>query len=177
VQETDKIVIHVTLKGGTATLDTEERNGSPMTELEDQITAVNPAGTTRTIDVGATRVSVPITATIRHGSTNVRFEDLKVGDRVHVRGGMTGALMVATEVMVQNTNTNVGVNATGTVSGLKGACKAIEFTVSGWTVQTNDSTDFQKLACGSIANGTWVHVKGDVQAATGKVLASWVQGK
>jgi hypothetical protein len=49
-----------------------------------------------------------------------------------------------------------------------------EITATGYL---GDGTYLDPLACGSIANGTWVHVKGDVQAATGKVLASWVQGK
>jgi hypothetical protein len=180
VQANDRITIRVTLRGTTATLDDEERNGSTMTELEDRITAINPAGTTRTIDVGATRVSVPAAATIRHGGTDIDFAALKVGDRVHVRGATSGAQMIAAEVMVQNTNTNVAVNASGSVSGLQkigAGCPTIQFVVGGGTVETSAVTDFQKAACGAIANGTSVHVKGDVQQASGRVLATWVQAK
>jgi len=180
VQATDHITLRVTLRGTTATLDDEQRNGSTMTELEDRITAVNPAGTTRTIDVGATRVSVPAAAVIRHGGTDIDFATLKVGDRVHVRGAVNGTLMVAAQVLVQNTNTNVAVNANGAVSGfqtLGAGCPTIQFVVAGWTVETNAATDFQKGTCGAIANGSSVHVKGDVQPSSGRVLATWVQTK
>jgi hypothetical protein len=180
VQETDKITIQVTLKGTTATLDTEQRNGATVTELEDQITAINPGGTTRTLDVGSTRVSVPATAVMRHGDTAVDFAALRVGDRVHVRGAMNGAMMVATEVMVQNTNASTGMNASGTVSSLQkigAGCPTIQFMMGGWTVETNASTDFQKGSCSTVANGMSVHVKGDVQQPSGRVLATWVQVK
>jgi hypothetical protein len=180
VQASDSISIKVTLKGATATLDDEQRNGSTMTELEDQVAAINPEGTSRTLLVGGTRVSVPTTAIIRHGdaTTPIDFTALKVGDRVHVRGSMAGAVMTATEVMVQNTNSNPGVNASGTVTAVAArSCPAVEFTVGGWTVTTNASTDFQKVTCATLAVGSSVHVKGTVQQPTGKVLATWVQGK
>jgi hypothetical protein len=77
---------------------------------------------------------------------------------------------------VQNTNDNVPVNVSGAVSNFAGGvCPAVQFAVGGWTVQTNASTDFQKGDCKTIANGVSVHVKGDVQASSGRVLASWVQ--
>lgn len=178
VKETDTITVKVTIKGTTASLDSEERNGTPLTEIEDRIAAVNPAGTTRTIDVGATRVSVPTTAAIRHGGTSLEFSALKVGDRVHVRGAMSGATFTATEVKVQNTNEKVPVNLSGSIAGFQAtpACPTVQFAVGGWTVETNGSTDFQKNACASLANGVSVHVKGDVQAS-GRVLATSVQVK
>lgn len=179
VQATDKITIHVTVKGATATLDDEQRNGATMTELEDQIAAVNDAVTPPTLVVGGTTVAVPSSAVIRHGNDTVAFRALNVGDRVHVRGTMSGAVMTATEVMVQNTNTSPGVNASGTVMAVNSrSCPAsIEFTVGGWTVVTSDKTDFQKTTCATLAVGNTVHVKGTVQQPSGKVLATWVQGK
>lgn len=175
VQATDTITIKVTIKGTTAALDTEERNGQTMTELEDQISAINPGGTTRTLSVGTTIVSVPLTASIRHGNTVVAFDTLKVGDRVHVRGAAAGGVFTATEVMVQNTNAKVPVNVSGEItSAVTGSCPAISFVVGGYTVDTDKTTDFQKAACSTVAKGTSVHVKGDVQES-GHVLATWVQ--
>lgn len=176
VTATDSITVKITLKGTTVSLDAEERNGTEMTEIEDRIAAINPAGTTRTLDVGSTRVSVPTTASIRHGGTVIDFTALKVGDRVHVRGGMTGGVFVATEVMVQNTNEKVPVNISGSIAGFTGSCPSVKFTVGTWNVETNGSTDFQKNACGSLANGVGVHLKGDVQPS-GSLLATWVQLK
>lgn len=177
VQATDTIKIKITVKGMTATLDTEERNGQPATEIEDRIASINPEGTTRTLLVGSARVSVPEAAAIRHGGTVVEFTALKVGDRVHVRGSLSGALFVATQVMVQNTNEKVPVNVSGAVSSMEAghACPAVRFVVGGWTVETDAKTDFRKVACGAITIGTGVHVKGDVQSS-GRVLATSVQG-
>jgi hypothetical protein len=178
VQATDKITIHVTVKGTTATLDDEQRNGAAMTELEDQIASINAAA--RTMVVGGVQVSVPTTAVIRHGdaSTAVDFSTLRVGDRVHVRGAMSGSTMTASEVIVQNTNSNPGVNASGTVTAVTSkACPVAEFAVGGWTVVTNASTDFQKITCTGLVVGSSVHIKGTVQQPSGKVLATWVQGK
>jgi hypothetical protein len=178
VKEGDSIVVKVTIKGVTATLDDEERNGTAMTELEGQIAAVNPEGTTRTLEVNATRVSVPTTAAIRHGSTAVDFTSLKVGNRVHVRGLMSGTVLEATEVNVQNTNQHVPVNISGTIAGFTAnpACPVVQFKVGSWTVDTASTTSFQKTPCANLANGMTVHVKGDVQES-GTVLATWVQGK
>lgn len=178
VQASDTIKIKVTVKGATATLDSEERNGQPATEMEDRISALNPEGTTRTLVVGSTRVSVPTTAVIRHGGTTIEFSALKVGDRVHVRGAMSGPLLVATQVMVQNTNGKTPVNVSGSVSSLLAgsACPAIRFVVDGWTVETDGNTDFKKVTCAGVAVGSKVHVKGDVQPS-GRVLATSVQGQ
>lgn len=177
VKATDTITVKITIKGASASLDTEERNGTAVTELEDRITAINPPGSTpNALMVGSTLVSVPGTITIRHGGTTVLFTELKVGDRVHVRGTMVGTVFNATEVIVQNTNSNVPVNGSGTVSGLLGACPTIQFTAGGWLVDTNASTDYQKVTCATVANGMTVHFKGDV-LPSGHVLASWVQGK
>jgi hypothetical protein len=80
--------------------------------------------------------------------------------------------------MLQNTNANPGVNASGNVTAVTfKTCPVIEFAVGGWNVVTNGATDFQKITCDAIAIGTSVHVKGIVQQPSGKVLATWVQGK
>lgn len=147
-----------------------------VTQLEGRVNAVNPGGASRTLLVDDTTVSVPAAATIRHGGTVVEFSTIKVGDRVHVKGSFSGTTLVAAEVMVQNTNAKVPVNAKGTVSRVETgyACPSIRFTVEGWLVETDTSTSFEKGTCSAVVVGATVHVKGEVQS-TGRVLASWVQ--
>jgi hypothetical protein len=148
----------------------------PKIEMEGRIAAINPEGTSRTLVVDTTRVSVPTTAEIRHGDTAVDFAVLKVGDRVHVRGTMSGNVLVADLVLLQNDNPQVPVNVKGTVSSVLAgsACPAIRFLVAGWTVETDASTDFRKGSCASITAGTSVHVFGHT-TDTGRVRAEWVQ--
>lgn len=179
IKTTDKITIHVTLKGTTATLDDEQRNGTNVTELEGQISKIDAAG--KTIDVETTHVDVS-GATFRRASDTsaITIDSLHVGDRVHVRGTLNGTTMTASEVKLQNTNTNPGVNASGNVSSVvSAACPAsVEFVVDKtWTVYTNASTDFQKMTCADVKPGASVHFKGEVQQPSGKVLATWIQGK
>lgn len=179
VRATDKITIKVTVKGTTATLDDEQRNGLAMTELEGQISKIDKAA--KTMDVESTHVDAT-GAIFRRGSDTITIEALNVGDRVHVRGAMDATTMKASEVKLQNTNSNPGVNASGTVTTVVsrncGTAAAVEFVVDKtWTVLTNQSTAFQKITCDTLVAGSSVHFKGDVQQPSGKVLATWVQGK
>jgi hypothetical protein len=181
-QETDRVVAELVLLQNAAgqTIpdpEDEEEDDDPAdkVELEGRIAALMPGGAERTLLVDGTTVSVPSRAEIRHGSTPVLFEDLEVGDRVHVRGQMSGTMLVAELVLLQDDNTSVPVNVKGAVTGItSGTCPAIQFVVQGWTVETNGSTDFRKSECSTIHAGTGVHVFGIVQQS-GRVLATWVQ--
>jgi hypothetical protein len=177
VRDADQIEIAVVLSSSGASL---APSGDPagQTQLEGRVAAINPNGTTNTLLVDSTMVSVPAGTVIRHGDTPIAFSALQVGLRVHVKGVSSGQVLVASEVIVQNTNSSVPVNATGTVSQMQPdfPCPAIRFTLSGWIVETSPATSFEKGACSSIADGTSVHVKGDVQS-TGRVLATWAQLK
>jgi hypothetical protein len=175
VKDADEIDVAVTLSSSGAALTPPSDAGGEV-QLEGRIAELNPGGVASTLLVDGTTVSVPAGADIRHGDTPIAFSALQVGDRVHVKGTKNGQTLVASQLIVQNTNTTVPVNVTGAVSLLQSGftCPAIRFTVGGWTVETSAATDFQKGTCSSVANGTSVHVKGDVQAS-GRVLATWVQ--
>jgi hypothetical protein len=151
---------------------------TPVVEMEGRIAAINPVGSTPpTLVVDNTWVSVPVGTEIRHGSTILGFTDLKVGDRVHVRGNMEGTVLVAQLVNLQNDNP-VSVVVKGAVTvppAITGTCPAIIFTVQGWTVQTSLDTDFAKGPCTAIAAGTNVQVKGIPQGSTGVLAATWIQ--
>ncbi len=177
VGKSENIKIVVTISGGAATVDAEERQADGKVELEGRIAEI-PAGATDTFYVGETMVTVTGTTVIRHGETPVAFEALKIGDRVHVRGvpGTATNSIVAEQVIVQNTNAKVPANLKGRISALVAgtACPVLEFKLGGWTVATSDSTTYSKgKGCADLAAGTGVHVKGDVVA--GKVQARSVQ--
>jgi hypothetical protein len=176
VNDADDIAVSVTLSTSGAAIDTQERDGAGVVELEGRIAALDVGGASNTILVDSTTVSVPGSADIRHGDTPMTFAMLQVGDRVHVRGVKNGQVLVADLVIDQNDNTSVPVNVTGAVLQLISgfACPAIRFTVEGWTVEADASTSFEKGTCSSIAKGTSVHVKGTVEAS-GRVLATWIQ--
>jgi len=171
VSKSEKIKIVVTISGGTASLDEEERAVDGKIELEGRISSF-PVEATRTgFYVRETLVTVPSTAAVRHGDTPVDLAALKVGDRVHVRGvaGAAANTIAAELVIVQNTNPNVPANLKGAISAVNGAtaCPALEFTLSGWTVVTSGATTYSKgKSCSNLAAAVKVHVKGTVTAGT-----------
>ncbi|HSK10860.1 MAG TPA: DUF5666 domain-containing protein [Vicinamibacterales bacterium] len=181
VGPTEKIKIVVTIAGGAATVETQERALDGKVELEGRISALAAPS----FLVGQTEVALAPGAAVRHGETDIPaaslFTTLKVGDRVHVRGvpgtptvvGATAAI-TAELVIVQNTNAKVPVNLKGTVGTTSGACPAVTFLLEGWTVQTVEGmTDYKKGLCPDLTTGAAVHVKGDV--VDGKVRATSIQ--
>jgi len=180
VGQSGKIKIVIVISGSTATVETEQRVAvDGQAELEGRISAIGTAA--GTFYVGDILVTVG-TAPMRHGDTTVLFSELKVGDRVHVTGTVTGTAMAATLVTLQNTNAKVPVNLKGAISGaVITGCPAAEFVVEGWKVKTFGTTDFRKGGCADLKNGVEVHVKGDVipatttPAAAAYVQAEWVQ--
>jgi hypothetical protein len=169
-----KLDVEVTDPAG-ATLEVEPTNGTgtggtllalcvrfkskPKTEKfekEGLITAINP--TTRMMTVESRQILVPTTAIIRHGDKTVAFADLKVGDRVHVRGFKNLDGYVAELVLVQQKSVGGGSVVSSLVAGT--ACPKLEFVVVGVRVHTDTDTEFKGGVCADIKPGLLVEVKG-----------------
>jgi hypothetical protein len=184
VGQSGRIKIVIVVSGSTATVETEQRVATDgQAQLEGRLSPLGLAsGTGGSFSVGDVVVTAP-PDTIRQGdSTVVNFATLKVGDRVHVAGTVTGTnAMSASLVTVQSTNPNVPVNLKGAISTpvISGCPAAAEFVVEGWKVKTFGTTDFRKGSCTDLKVGVEVHVKGDVKPAAGAVpayvQAEWVQ--
>jgi len=170
------VTINVVVSGSSATL--EEKTQGNDREIEGRIESI--AGSTlrvagRTVTVGASTV-------IRHGNTPMTLTQLAVGQRVHVKGIVSGtgttATTAATLIIVQNMNTSIPVNLDGTVSGLTGTASAFQFTLDGRTVRGTSATEFKggrSPSFAGLANGDKVHVKGTLQE--GFVLAERINLK
>lgn len=91
-------------------------NTTPSTARKVEIEGVIASKNGSSITVNAQQVTVPATCVIRHGNTQFTFSDLKVGDRVHVKGtrtttgsGATATTAIeATEVKLQNPGSGEG---------------------------------------------------------------------
>jgi hypothetical protein len=203
VAEHDAIEIVVRVNGTTAEIEDNHRQGADnRVEIEGTVADVNlTAGTLRIRDAV---VTVPATATIRHGSTTMKLSDIRVGDRVHVKGMTTGTTTVASEVEVQNEhggdddhggnagpnpgpgngddddddNNGVGrVEVTGSVAARAGTCPSLTFSVGTTSVSTSSSTEFKDVSCAALKNGDRVEVKGSRQSPTAVVNATRVEKK
>jgi len=175
----DQIHIDVLVGGNNAVVTNDARvhsgngNSGNKNEIEGLITAINMS--THTLTVNGKTVSVPVSATIRHGNTTVAFTDLKVGQRVHVKANSDASNnLIATEVMLQDDGTG-GIDDNeqtlkGTVSALSGTCPTISFTVASTSVSANAATDYKGIVCADVKNGTSVEVEA-MKPASGPSVA------
>jgi len=194
VGDHESIQLSVNVSGSSADIDEDEReDASHHGELEGRIASINAAA--GTFVVRGVTVTVPAGTPVHHGSTAVALSSLVAGERVHVKGTMTGPNAVtASDVEVQNEHPNPGngngngnggddgqgddnhggVELKGTASGVTGTCPTVTFTVSSTTVMTNASTKFDGVACTALATAGRLEVEGTKQS-NGSVLATKVE--
>jgi hypothetical protein len=186
VADHEAIQITVVVSGTTVNVDESHRDKSDnRTEVEGRVTAVDAIA--RTLTVGNMTVSVPTTATIRHGGTALTFAQIHVNDRVEVKGMRSGTTVTASEVKVETDHPEDGddndeneaneAEVEGSVTIKSRACPVVTFKVgTATTVTTNASTEFRNTTCATLANGDTVEVKGTKQT-DGTVLAKRVEKK
>jgi len=101
VVDGETIRVNVNNSGSRITIDVTERDQpDSKSEIEGRIAAIDPGA--RTMIVDALTISVPTTTRIRKGQKDLALTDLKVGQRVHVRGTPSGSMLVASEVTLQD---------------------------------------------------------------------------
>lgn len=174
VEDQEEIHVVVSVNGAQAVVSiTDRRKPQQGTELEGVIAMMNVSG--RTLVVDGTTVMVPTTAVIRHGTQQLTFTDLKVGQRVHVKGVLSGSAVVASEVTLQDDHPSDGTEAEaeGKVSGVSGTCPTITFTIKTTKVTTTASTQFTGVPCVQLTNGVSAEVTG-TRHADGSITATRV---
>jgi len=151
----------------------DDTRRGPEAEIEGAIVSIDAS--LHSLVVRTTTVKVSASTVIRHGHTPVAFTDLKVGEQIHVKGTSDGKTIAATEITVQNEDEDHErtVEAQGEVSGLKGKCPSITFTIGTTNIATGTTTTFRHGACEQVVNGGSVEVTGARQA-DGSILASRV---
>src|SRR5688500_14874098 len=170
--------ITVIVNGVDATLE-EKTTGSDK-EIEGRIESI----TGSTLKVAGRTVTVGAATAIRHGDTTMTLSQLAAGQRVHVKGTVSGtgttATTTATLIIVQNMNTSIPANLEGTVSDLTGTAAAFEFKIGSRVVRGTTATDFKGGKTPSfteLANGGKVHVKGAQQNGYVQAETVTLQGK
>jgi hypothetical protein len=175
VSDSEEIRIVVTLRGSNAAVNVTDRSRPSNTrEIEGLISSINLSA--RTLVVNGMTISVPTDAIVRHGNQTIAFSQLKIGQRVHVRGTLTGATVVASEVKLQDENPpgQGEAEVEGAVSARGGSCPTVTFTVGTTKVSTDAATQFKSGTCATIANGVNVEVEG-VRQSDGSIKATHVE--
>jgi hypothetical protein len=176
VADNDHVQIGVTLSGTTVMLDTQQRTGSDhAAEAEGRVDSIDPGARQLVVHGGVIQVAVD--AAIRRGDAPIGFAELKVGDRVHVRGVQNGTAIRASEVIAQSqtsTPADPVVSMKGVISGIIGACPSLSLSVGGTSVQTSASTTFSAKSCSDIVSGDTAGVVG-TKRSDGTVSATAVE--
>jgi len=158
------ITIVVSIKSGSdeGELEADDRSGTAggLRQLEGRVDAVPPVTAPGTFVVnGKTVVTNASTVFTDHGSS-ATFSNVAVGVRVHVAGTPSGDTLVASTVMIQNTNAALPVVVNGIVQGFTGTTSSFSFTVDGTLVKGDTTTSFNgNSAFADLANGKRVEVK------------------
>lgn len=160
----ESVNVTVVVDGDKAAL--QEKTQGNAREIEGRIESIDG----NSLIVAARTVTISAATIIRHGETSMSPSELEAGQRVHVKGTVTGAgetaATAATLILVQNVNTQIGVNLEGTVSGLAGTASAFSFIVQGRTVRGTTDTEFKggkSPSFAGLSNGRRVHVQGSQQ--------------
>jgi hypothetical protein len=179
VQPTETISMVISISGSSVTLESEARSGGSEEQLEGKIQAVPPTTAAGSLKVAGRTVTTDGSTVIRKGETPMTLAELKVDYRVHVKGHSSGSNLVATQIIVQNTNgdqideddddqQDSSASIHGTLNSIAGGSPALTLNVGGTTVRTSADTvvkrrgDVQTLA--ALKVGQDLHVIGTRQS-------------
>lgn len=158
------VTITITVNGSTAELDTDHRRGPSGEELEGRVESLPPTTAAGSFVVAGRTVTTNGSTTFVMQGQPATFASLQIGQRVHVKGQPGTTSLLATEVNIQNTNTDIGTNINGTVTQFSGNASAFQFMVGDRLIKGDGATEFfGNSAFGDLANGKRVEVKGSLR--------------
>jgi uncharacterized protein DUF5666 len=156
-----------TVTASRVELKNENENENEPAEGEGVVTSVVATTSCPTLQfmIGTFLIKVDANTVFDKGSC----ADIKVGTRVHVKGGMnpTTSSVLATRISVQTDSpghpeAEGEARVTSLMSGT--TCPTLTFRIDEWTVSVNGSTVFTGGTCANIAAGMKLGVKGTVTA-------------
>lgn len=155
------VTITISLNGSSAALESDRRSMGAEEQLEGRVESLPPTTAALTLVVAGTTVTTDTNTTFFLRGAAASFDALQIGQRVHVKGKTSGGSLLASSIDIQNTNTDVGLNVNGVISGFTGTSSAFQFTVNGRLVKGDGATEFfGNSAFADLADGRTVEVKG-----------------
>ena len=160
VQENQTIDLAVSVTDTTVALESQARTMGGDTELEGRIEAVPDTTPEDDLVVAGRTVLTDASTTFYFGNATGDFDDLQIGWRVHVKGTMSGADLLASVVMVQNVNPDIQYPINGIIEAFTGDEDAFEFMIGRHLIKGDDQTEFfGNTAFDDIADGERAEVK------------------
>jgi hypothetical protein len=147
-------------------------------ELTGVIASTSSGAISVTTSAGTVNVKISSTTTIRRGSTTLAVSDLKVGNRVEVKGTLNAdGSVTATSINVEDTPGTDDHHESVEFSGTVTAVSSTSLTAGSTTATLNSSTVVKKsgnkVGIADIKTGQHVEVKADRDSA-GKLTATQV---
>jgi hypothetical protein len=165
----DTIEITIMINGGAAEIEDSDRASGQSREIEGRVEAVPPSTAAGTFKVAGKTITTTASTIFRHGDTAGTFGDVLLGARVHVKATpTTSTVITATEVNIQNQQTQLPVELNGTISGFGGTASAFAFDIAGRHVLGDASTDFNgNSTFADMKNGSRAEVKAEYRTLAG----------
>lgn len=163
----DTIEITITVTGGTAEIEDSDRASGQNREVEGRVEAVPPTTAAGTFRVAGKTITTTSSTTYKKSDGGTAsFADILLGARVHVKAAPTsGTVLTATEVNIQNQQTQLPVELNGNISGFSGTASAFSFDIAGRHVLGDSSTSFNgNSSFTDMANGARAEVKAEYRA-------------
>jgi hypothetical protein len=174
VKPSESISLVLSMTSSGVNLESQVRSNGREEQLEGKIDSLSPA-----LTVAGRTVTTDTNTVIRKGNASATLSDLQVGYRVHVKGNTSGSSLLATQIIIQNTNTDTSDDADdddqdssasihGKLNSIGGSAPTLTLDVGGTTVRTSSGTvvkrrgDVQTLA--ELKVGQDLHVIGTRQS-------------
>ncbi|OFW37751.1 MAG: hypothetical protein A3F70_02245 [Acidobacteria bacterium RIFCSPLOWO2_12_FULL_67_14] len=153
--------------------DEDDDNEGPGRQDRRQLSGFVSAVGADTLTIRGITVRVTEDTIIRHGHRRLTLADVHAGDHAQARGTYDGAVLVATEVKVEDTghdndDEDDETELKGTVASLtpSPACPSVTFTIGTTVVTTSSTTIYEGVTCATLANNLRVEVEGTLSGTT-----------
>jgi uncharacterized protein DUF5666 len=161
LQSGQTVEITVALTSTTADVESDRRALGQEIQLEGRVESLPPTTAAGSLTVSGRSVTTDGATTVFLNGQAASFAALAIGQRVHVKGQMSGAALAARTIEIQNTNVDIPINVNGIVSLLVITAPTFQFQVNGQLVKGDALTDFTgNSQMSDLANGARVEVKG-----------------
>jgi len=161
LQSGQTVDITVALTATTADVESDRRALGSEIQLEGRVESLPPTTAAGSLMVSGRSVTTDGTTTVFLNGQAASFAALAVGQRVHVKGQMSGAAIAARTIQIQNTNVDIPINVNGIVSQSLMTTPTFQFQVNNQLIKGDALTEFTgNSQLSDLANGARVEVKG-----------------
>ena len=147
---------------------------SQSSSIEGSLVAISGTAPNLTLVVAGTAVRTSTETTVQRKGTTGDLSGLALGQTLHVVGDRaTDGSIDARKLQIKEDAVGAVFEIEGSVGGLKGDCPSLTFGIKGFSISTNDGTEFT-APCASLRNSSKAEVHGTV-TADGTIVASRVE--